>query len=346
MPRIPDAFLAELRARTDLVALAQRRVRLTRHGNRWSGLCPIHGEKRPSLSVWRDHFKCFGCGQHGDAMRWVQLTEGGAFRDAVARLAAEAGMESELEGAARVAGWAQPAPPPVPAATPHRAEDGPTPQQRRQWAWEQWERSEPIGADSPVAGYLASRKLWPLPPAAHLVLRATRGRHPDTGRTLHPAMIARIDAPDGTLTAIHRTYLAPRDAGGWGKLGVDRAKMVLGPMDGGAIRLSPHAAQMGVAEGIETALAAQALFGLPVWACVSAGGMEAVQLPIMEVERLVIFADRDKPSRTAPEGRGQQAAQRLERRMRALAVDCRARIPVPPAGDYADIWAARGRGEG
>src|SRR3984957_9905282 len=90
---LPAGFLDELRSRTPLPAVIGRRVRLARSGRQWKGCCPFHGEKTPSFYVYDDHFHCFGCGVHGDAISFVMQSEGTSFPEAVERLAAEAGME-------------------------------------------------------------------------------------------------------------------------------------------------------------------------------------------------------------------------------------------------------------
>ncbi len=90
---LPSAFLDELRARTPLAALIGRRVRLARSGRQWKGCCPFHGEKTPSFYVYEDHFHCFGCGAHGDAISFAMQSRGASFPEAVAELAAEAGMD-------------------------------------------------------------------------------------------------------------------------------------------------------------------------------------------------------------------------------------------------------------
>jgi DNA primase len=87
-------FLDELRARTDLGGLIGRRVRLTKHGREFSGLCPFHNEKTPSFTVSpaKGFYHCFGCGAHGDAVGFVMQSEGLSFVEAVAKLAGEAGL--------------------------------------------------------------------------------------------------------------------------------------------------------------------------------------------------------------------------------------------------------------
>ena len=90
---LPAAFLDELRARTPLAALVGRRVKLERSGRNWRGCCPFHGEKTPSFYVYEDHYHCFGCGVHGDAVSFVMGSVGASFPEAVTQLAAEAGLE-------------------------------------------------------------------------------------------------------------------------------------------------------------------------------------------------------------------------------------------------------------
>ncbi len=89
---LPPDFLEELRARTPLPALIGRRVRLTKAGRQWKGCCPFHGEKTPSFHVYDDHYHCFGCGEHGDAISFVMKSEGLGFMEAVTQLAAAAGL--------------------------------------------------------------------------------------------------------------------------------------------------------------------------------------------------------------------------------------------------------------
>ncbi len=90
---LPPQFLDELRARTALMPLIQRKTRLAKSGRNWKGCCPFHGEKTPSFYVYDDHFHCFGCGAHGDAISFVMRAEGQSFPEAVERLAAEAGLD-------------------------------------------------------------------------------------------------------------------------------------------------------------------------------------------------------------------------------------------------------------
>lgn len=88
-------FLDEIRARTTLSTLVGRTVKLQRAGREWKACCPFHKEKTPSFYVndEKSFWHCFGCGVHGDAIRWLTDARGLPFMDAVKELADAAGME-------------------------------------------------------------------------------------------------------------------------------------------------------------------------------------------------------------------------------------------------------------
>src|SRR5438309_11547882 len=70
-------------------------VKLIRAGREWKACCPFHNEKTPSFTVNDDKgfYHCFGCGAHGDAIRYLTDQRGMPFMDAVKELAAKAGMD-------------------------------------------------------------------------------------------------------------------------------------------------------------------------------------------------------------------------------------------------------------
>jgi DNA primase len=88
-------WLDQLRSRTSLSTLIGRTTRLTKAGREYKACCPFHDEKTPSFHVndEKGFYHCFGCGAHGDAIRWMTDHQGLAFMDAVKDLAAEAGMD-------------------------------------------------------------------------------------------------------------------------------------------------------------------------------------------------------------------------------------------------------------
>jgi len=92
---LSPAFLDELRARTLLSSVIAPSVKLIRVGREFKACCPFHQEKTPSFTVNDDKgfYHCFGCGAHGDAIRFLTDQRGLTFMDAVKELAAKAGME-------------------------------------------------------------------------------------------------------------------------------------------------------------------------------------------------------------------------------------------------------------
>lgn len=153
---------------------------------------------------------------------------------------------------------------------------------------------------TPVVRYLAGRGIDTEPPPS---LRwAPRCWHRETRAEL-PAMLARVDGPDGELIGVHRTYLRRDPDGTWHRR--DRAS--LGPIAGGAVRLAPAAETLVAGEGVESTLSAMILTKRPGWAALSTSGLKALILP-PEVRHVTICADNDEPKAGRRTGAGQKAA--------------------------------------
>jgi DNA primase len=88
-------WLDELRARTTLSTLVGKTVKVLKAGREFKACCPFHNEKTPSFTIndEKGFYHCFGCGAHGDAIRWMTDQRGLPFMDAIKELAAAAGME-------------------------------------------------------------------------------------------------------------------------------------------------------------------------------------------------------------------------------------------------------------
>lgn len=97
---IPDSFIEELLARSDVVELIERRVPLKRVGHEFHACCPFHDEKTPSFTVSpkKQFYHCFGCGAHGSVIGFLMQYEGLEFLDAVEELARAAGLEVPSSG--------------------------------------------------------------------------------------------------------------------------------------------------------------------------------------------------------------------------------------------------------
>jgi putative DNA primase/helicase len=176
-----------------------------------------------------------------------------------------------------------------------------------------------------VRQYLASRGLSTFP----AVLRGHRRlAYLDDGKFLglFPAMLAPVVRPDGELCSVHRTYIGD----------VPTRKKLLCAVDcGSAIRPFEPAEQLGIAEGIETAIAAYEIFGVPTWSAISTALLESFEPPV-GVRRLIIFGDNDVSFA------GQKAAYVLAHRLhRDLAIEVR--IPDEPDSDWLDVLCARSR---
>lgn len=179
-----------------------------------------------------------------------------------------------------------------------------------------WRATNPIRAGDPVELWLRNRSIS-LPARPMNLHTAMQLRHAGPPVTFHPAMLARVADPTGTPVTIHRTWLTAAGT----KAPVNPVRMfcpgIVPP--GSAVRLAPAAPVLGVAEGIETALAAQILFGFPVWACLSAARLATFE-PVAATRRLVVCGDNDANTT------GQRAAYALASRL-AHRITVEVRIP-------------------
>ncbi len=88
-------FFELLRSRVNVSDVVRKRVVLTKRGAEYSGLCPFHDEKSPSFTVndIKRFYHCFGCGAHGDAIKFVSETSGLGYRESAIKIAEDYGIE-------------------------------------------------------------------------------------------------------------------------------------------------------------------------------------------------------------------------------------------------------------
>lgn len=150
-----------------------------------------------------------------------------------------------------------------------------------------WNAGKRVERGDLVAQYLANRGiiLTRFPSSLRLVASARF----DQAQSF-PAMLAQVVSPDGTAAQVHRTYLDGKGC----KAPVEPPRKLMPGLlpPGSAVRLGPAELELGIAEGIETALSASRLFGHPVWAALNAGNLERF-IPPPETKRLVIYGDND-----------------------------------------------------
>jgi putative DNA primase/helicase len=242
------------------------------HGGKWNGskgmaCCPAHDDRTPSLSITLGEkailFHCFaGCSNQ----------------------AVLAAFERTGTSISKLFGQ-------VPLRADHK---NPKPSQPSRAALALWNAAKPL-LNSPAKAYLEARGITASSSQLRFHPLTPKGRGADV--TFLPAMIAAVSLDEGPV-AIHRTFLTLTSGI------VDRAaqaKMALGALGQGAVRLfAPKDGELGLAEGIETAMAARALTGIPVWAVLSAGRLGRVAIPD-SVTKLHLFIDFDDAGANAAE---------------------------------------------
>ena len=280
------------------------RALVERLGGRWTargGLCrcPTHDDRTPSLSVRpgerRLLFHCFAGCETGKVIRALRAL----------RLLGE---ELVIEGRETARDPADPG------------------RRNRGAATRLWAAARPIGK-SPAEAYLRSRGL--ALPASDLRYHPRTPYGRGTQVIFRPAMLAAVRDTSG-LVAVHRTFL---DLASATLADLPVPKRALGRLGQGAVRLRPpERGALGWAEGIENALAAILLTGIPCWATLGTERFARVALPAC-VKRLILFLDNDA---------GGRRAERLAREAHCgAAVELEARYPDAAGADWNDMLLER-----
>jgi putative DNA primase/helicase len=222
----------------------------------------------------------------------------------------------------------------LPSASVHVRKAGGSVDKIRDWMASIWSRAIRLDGSDAASKFLAARGLalggdYP----SQLRFAA---EHPywndDKTKSYHPAMIAKFVSPDAKDFTLHFTYLTADGR----KAAVPRVRKIApGPLPrGGAVRLAPSAEIMGIAEGIETALAAMQMFEIPVWAALSAPSMMNWKPP-PTARTILVCADHDLSFA------GQSAAFGLAYRLRTEGLGVEVKLPDKAGNDWNDILLQR-----
>ena len=204
----------------------------------------------------------------------------------------------------------------------------------RERAEEFWSNTSAVTADNPVNLYLTQRLGQTFNSFA---IRSAVTNHPSDRKKDFNVMAAMVADASGNLVSVHRTFLHA-NGNKAGELTPSKMLMQGSIPPGSAIRLMKAASHMGIAEGIETALAAALMTGIPTWSVISAPMMKSF-LPPKGVKKLTIFSDNDANYT------GQAAAYDLARRLvmqSGIKVDVR--VPGKTGEDWADVWERQFKG--
>lgn len=147
-----------------------------------------------------------------------------------------------------------------------------------------WRKSSEINPFCAAYKYLLSRGLN----STYSWLRCANLKH--KSGDIYPALVAGVSGEAGQLQAIHRIFLTNNGD----KAPVKLNKMALGTVAGGAVRLVEPKTVLGIAEGVETAIAAHILTKVPTWSAIAGGNMGNIAIP-SHIKSIVIMGDNDKP---------------------------------------------------
>ncbi|MDD5395500.1 MAG: toprim domain-containing protein [Thiothrix sp.] len=150
------------------------------------------------------------------------------------------------------------------------------------------------------------------------------GKHRSTGK--YPAIVTMVCDANGRPSTIHRTYITPEGT----KAPVQSPKKLMrhcaedlfGAMQ---IAVIGKSKVLAVTEGIETALAVMSVFNVPAWAAGNAYLLENFAPP--KGVDVVIYADKDQPSKQHPDGHGQSSAKLLLKRLWTEGIKASIKLP-------------------
>ena len=269
----------QLKTDNALPGVVAATVKLIKSGREFKACCPFHNDRSPSLTLyptsagWR--WQCFGCSLGGDVIDWIAALHRVPVAGAASMLSV--GNVPSVHVVAR-----------APADKANK----------RAEARKLWDSAVGIQG-TPAEAYLRGRGIDIALPDC---LRFARLRWAGAQR---PALVAAVAGADDKFSGIHRIFLT--EAGGKADLKDGKVKFSLGPVMGGAIRLTPFANGMLVCVGIEDGLTLLQQQGQAVWAVTGDVALPAVQLPA-GVRSVVVAHDNDASGNAAGKKSGDKLA--------------------------------------
>lgn len=206
---------------------------------------------------------------------------------------------------------------------------GMTDDQRKNMLRDTWRATQPIEVGDVAHKYLATRKIDELVYPSALRF-APQLRDGEGG--IRPCMVAMVGVHgQEKFVSMHRTFLKP-DGTGKAEMPSPR-KLCAGTLpDGSCVMLSEYVGgPLGIAEGIETAMSASAIFSMPVWAAINSN-MMGKWLPPEGCQEVVIYGDNDSKFG------GQSAAYGLAHKLAVKGFDVSVMIPDQQGKDWADVY--------
>lgn len=253
---------SSIKASTKLSEHVSKKVKLKKVGSEHVGLCPFHSERTPSFKVHDEKmfYHCFGCGAHGDIFDWYEQAEGSNISIDFDALALDRSAVADKKVLSKKSDYAK----------------------------QLWMQTSTLKG-SVAENYLNGRGIGGMYPPTlryHPCLK-----HGPTEQS-YPGLVAGVWNQYRDIIGLQRIFLS---ADGSQKAAVDNAKMSLGNIRGGAVRLSKlnNNHKIFLTEGIEDGLSILKIYPEKcVWAVLGSHNFTSVQTPL-QIDEIVIGADND-----------------------------------------------------
>lgn len=262
---------------TDIEKIAKGLGKATRSGKGWICLCPVHGDRKPSLSIalGGDNKLLINCFSQKcsfkDILNAIQNRGLLTNNNRECSMLINTGLAKDIQKEKQTLG-------------------------NKGYIKALWEQSQ-SARGTLVEKYLRSRSIVAEIPAS---IRFLTHHYHSESKTSWPCMLGAVKLwPSNELIGVHRTFL---NHDGSCKASVELNKKMLGGTSGAAVRFGECLEVIAIAEGIETALSYWQETGTTTWAILSTSGFSNIVLPSVTLTKeVIILADHDDPGLKAAE---------------------------------------------